>query len=102
MEIRKSLPEASRCETICRRRYKISARNLDFCVTPIFAQSAFDPVGSEFELWTPTDYVANPKFLDSIIDPLYKQLASDVHSIWSQLGRKMKQDVKVYLYLIPF
>lgn len=59
------------------------------------AQSAFDAVGLEYEPWTPTDSVSNPKFVNSITDPEYKQLAMDIHKIWAQLGRQMKPEVKV-------
>lgn len=65
-------------------------------------KGAFLPVSSEYENWTPTDTVTNPKVLSSIVDPAYKQLASDINEIWAKLGRKMKQDVNVRTHkLLP-
>lgn len=58
-------------------------------------KGAFLPVSSEYENWTPPDSVENPKVLNSIADPAYKQLASDINGIWAKLGRQMKQDVHV-------
>jgi alpha,alpha-trehalase len=53
----------------------------------------FDPPGSEFEKWIPSDFKKNPKILDLIKDKDYRQFASDLNEIWLQLGRKMKKEV---------
>lgn len=58
-------------------------------------QDNFDPEGSEFEPFTPNDWVEYPKFLDNIKDADFKQWASDLNSFWKKLGRKMKADVEV-------
>nr|ARD05075.1 trehalase 2 [Antheraea pernyi] len=59
-----------------------------------FVNQNFDPEGSEFEDWRPTDWKDNPAFLQRIQDPLFHQWASDLNRLWLQLGRKMKDDVK--------
>ncbi|KAJ6647157.1 Trehalase, partial [Pseudolycoriella hygida] len=59
-----------------------------------FVNSTFDPPGSEFENWIPSDHKENPKFLDSIKDADYRQWARDLNDLWLQLGRKMKDEVK--------
>ncbi|KAM3959901.1 LOW QUALITY PROTEIN: trehalase-2 [Aphomia sociella] len=59
-----------------------------------FVNENFDPEGSEFEEWRPTDWKANPAFLGKIKDPLLHQWASELNRLWLQLGRKMKDDVK--------
>lgn len=69
-----------------------------------FVNQNFDPEGSEFEEWTPTDWKNNPAFLQRIKDPLLHQWASDLNLLWLQLGRKMKQEVKLHqeLYSIIY
>ena len=37
-----------------------------------FVNENFEPAGSEFEEWTPTDWREHPKFLDNIKDHSYK------------------------------
>ncbi|KPJ19579.1 Trehalase [Papilio machaon] len=59
-----------------------------------FVNQNFDPEGSEFEDWRPTDWKDNPAFLQRIKDPLLHQWASDLNRLWLELGRKMKEDVK--------
>ncbi|KAL0809999.1 hypothetical protein ABMA28_010833 [Loxostege sticticalis] len=59
-----------------------------------FVQNNFDPEGSEFEDWVPTDWKEQPKFLQGIKDPLLNKWASDLNKLWLQLGRKMKPDVR--------
>ncbi|XP_072945752.1 trehalase-like isoform X2 [Epargyreus clarus] len=59
-----------------------------------FVNMNFDPEGSEFEAWRPTDWKDNPAFLQRIKDPLLHDWASDLNRLWLQLGRKMKDDVK--------
>lgn len=67
-----------------------------------FVNSTFDPAGSEFEDWDPTDWKEHPKFLDDILDPSLKKFAYELNDIWKLLGRKMKDDVKIneHLYSI--
>ncbi|XP_041983501.1 trehalase-like isoform X2 [Aricia agestis] len=59
-----------------------------------FVDQNFDPAGSEFEDWTPTDWKDNPAFLQRIKDPSLHEWASDLNRLWLELGRKMKKDVK--------
>ncbi|XP_045488241.1 trehalase isoform X1 [Pieris rapae] len=59
-----------------------------------FVKANFDPEGSEFEEWKPTDWKDNPAFLEKIKDPLLHQWASDLNKLWLELGRKMKDEVK--------
>lgn len=59
-----------------------------------FVNQNFDPEGSEFEEWVPTDWKDNPAFLRRIKDPHFHQWASDLNKLWLQLGRKMKREVK--------
>ncbi|CAH2099262.1 unnamed protein product [Euphydryas editha] len=59
-----------------------------------FVNQNFDPEGSEFEEWIPTDWKDNPAFLQRIKDPHFHQWASDLNKLWLQLGRKMKREVK--------
>lgn len=37
-----------------------------------FLKGYFEPVGKEFEEWTPQDWIEDPKFLSNIDDPNYK------------------------------
>ncbi|XP_034949045.1 trehalase isoform X2 [Chelonus insularis] len=60
-----------------------------------FVEENFDPEGSEFEEWDPEDWTPKPKFLEGIRDPKLKKFASDLNDIWKQLGRKIKEDVKI-------
>ncbi|XP_052753073.1 trehalase-like isoform X1 [Galleria mellonella] len=59
-----------------------------------FVNDNFDPEGSEFEDWRPTDWKDSPAFLDRIKDPLLHKWASELNRLWLQLGRKMKDEVK--------
>ncbi|XP_037033248.1 trehalase-like isoform X4 [Bradysia coprophila] len=59
-----------------------------------FVNSTFDEPGSEFETWVPSDHKENPAFLTNITDADYRQWASDLNTLWLQLGRKMKDEVK--------
>ncbi|XP_048511996.1 trehalase isoform X2 [Athalia rosae] len=60
----------------------------------IFVNDTFDPPNSELEVWAPTDWVENPKFLDDIRDPILRQFAADLNHVWKLLGRKMKEEIK--------
>jgi len=60
-----------------------------------FLNTTFDPAGSEFESWDPTDWKTNPSFLKNISDPLFMEWASQLNHLWKFLGRKMKDDVRI-------
>jgi alpha,alpha-trehalase len=59
-----------------------------------FINENFHPNGTEFEAWDPTDWDPNPAFLSRIADPLLRQWASELHSFWKELGRKINSDVR--------
>lgn len=59
-----------------------------------FVNQNFDPEGSEFEDWRPSDWKHNPGFLAKIKDPLLHKWASALNDLWLDLGRKMKEAVK--------
>ncbi|XP_077288553.1 trehalase-like isoform X2 [Arctopsyche grandis] len=59
-----------------------------------FVNDNFDPEGSEFEDWVPSDWRQKPAFLNRIHDPALRQWASDLHRLWLQLGRKMRSQVR--------
>ncbi|XP_063389729.1 trehalase-like isoform X2 [Cydia fagiglandana] len=59
-----------------------------------FVIQNFDPEGSEFEKWIPPDWHDDPAFLKLIKDPQLMEWGRELHQLWLQLGRKMKQDVK--------
>nr|CAB3267232.1 trehalase-like [Phallusia mammillata] len=58
-----------------------------------FVLEHFSPPGSELINWTPTDWKANPTFLQSIADPGLRLWARDLHDLWKVLGREMIDDV---------
>lgn len=60
-----------------------------------FINETFEPPGYEFEDWDPTDWTANPKFLQNIEDDELRKFGSDLNHIWKLLGRKMREDVKI-------
>lgn len=59
----------------------------------LWVESMFDKPGSEFEDWTPSDWVEHPAFLDRIADKDFRDFAKALNAIWLQLGRKMIADV---------
>ncbi|CAG0919324.1 unnamed protein product, partial [Notodromas monacha] len=59
-----------------------------------FVDEHFDPPGSELEIWIPPDWKPEPKFLDEINDEDMKEFASQLHKLWKQLGRKVKNRVR--------
>lgn len=61
----------------------------------IFVNDTFDPAGSEFEDWSPNDWIQQPSFLEKIVDPELKQWGSQLNRLWTVLGRKMKEDVRI-------
>lgn len=60
-----------------------------------FLNETFDPEGSEFETWIPSDWTPEPKFLQKIVDKNLQKFAKNLNNIWKQLGRKMKDDVRI-------
>lgn len=58
-----------------------------------FVEANFEPAGSEFEEWEPSDWHASPRFLEKIDDRGLKKWAEELHDLWKHLGRKMKEDV---------
>ena len=62
--------------------------------TKNFVHEMFEHPESEFEDWDPKDWVNNPKFLENIRDPQYRQWTSELNSFWKKLGRKISDEVK--------
>ncbi|VDI30626.1 alpha,alpha-trehalase [Mytilus galloprovincialis] len=60
-----------------------------------FVSQYFTGPGEELETWAPTDYVKLPLFLNDIKDPQLKDFGWDLCRIWKDLGRKVKDDVKL-------
>lgn len=59
-----------------------------------FLDETFEPAGQEFEPWIPNDWTKNPKILDQIKDPNYREWATTLNRVWKDLGRKMRDVVK--------
>ncbi|XP_078688199.1 trehalase-like isoform X1 [Branchiostoma floridae x Branchiostoma belcheri] len=59
-----------------------------------FLDQWFDPPGSEFEVWEPTDWRDSPKFLDNVADSSLREWGRKIHELWKSLGRKVKPDVR--------
>nr|AGL34007.2 membrane-bound trehalase [Apolygus lucorum] len=60
-----------------------------------FVNETFDPAGSEFEPWEPSDWKQSPRFLEHINDRALRSWGSSLNDLWKFLGRKMKDDVRV-------
>ncbi|CAH1404306.1 unnamed protein product [Nezara viridula] len=60
----------------------------------VFVDANFDPAGSEFESWLPSDWREDPLFLKGINDRFLKKWAEGLNDLWKVLGRKMKDEVK--------
>ncbi|KAL4103583.1 hypothetical protein QTP88_018944 [Uroleucon formosanum] len=60
-----------------------------------FISKNFDIQHNEFETWVPSDWIKNPKFLNSIKDEKLKDFACKINRIWKDLGRKIKDDVRL-------
>lgn len=60
-----------------------------------WVEENFDPPGSEFEPWIPSDWKKNPAILGKVKDSSLREFASDLNNIWFELGRKMSPDVAV-------
>ncbi|KAE8592408.1 hypothetical protein XENTR_v10018747 [Xenopus tropicalis] len=59
-----------------------------------FVNSSFSPPGQEFEPWSPSDWKANPQLLSQIADSNLRDWAAEIHALWKDLGRKVKNIVK--------
>ncbi|KAK6644318.1 hypothetical protein RUM43_000585 [Polyplax serrata] len=59
-----------------------------------FLKDYFEPVGKEFEEWTPQDWIEDPKFLSNINDPNYKSWAKQLNCLWKFLGKRLIEDVR--------
>ncbi|XP_029341666.1 trehalase-like [Acyrthosiphon pisum] len=55
----------------------------------------FEKEDSELEIWKPTDWIKNPKMFDSIKDNDLKCWAYGLNNKWLDLGRKIKNDVRL-------
>lgn len=62
-----------------------------------WVEDNFDPMGSELEHWEPIDQKTDIELYNKIADDNFKGFASDLNKIWSELSRKMKDEVKVSL-----
>lgn len=60
----------------------------------VWVEATFGKPGLEFEDWTPNDWKKDPKMLDKIKEPQFRQWAVELNNIWLDLGRKMIPDVK--------
>jgi alpha,alpha-trehalase len=58
-----------------------------------FLNDNFYSVGSDLEDWTPTDYVENPAFLQTVTNTSYRQWASDINGLWLLLGKQTAASV---------
>lgn len=54
----------------------------------------FEEPGSEFEYWYPDDFTKTPTVLNKIHDKGLLNFASELNGIWTELGRKIKKEVK--------
>ncbi|PNF19664.1 Trehalase [Cryptotermes secundus] len=59
-----------------------------------FLNEKFEPAGSEFENWDPSDWIKHPKFLKNIVDSDFREWGEKLNDLWKVLGRKMKASVK--------
>lgn len=59
-----------------------------------WVEQHFDPAGSEFEQWIPSDYKKDPEILNKITDKALRGFAEELNGIWHDLGRKMKKEVQ--------
>lgn len=57
-----------------------------------FVEENFDE-GKELEMWKPDDFTDDPKFLKGIKDERLRKFGKNVHNIWPNLGRQVKQEV---------
>lgn len=92
MKMKKAAPETLALFRAMMNRTDQSPTNDDI---KQFINDNFDPAGSEFEDWTPSDWRKEPKFLNKVQDHELRKFASDLNDIWKLLGRKMKDDVRI-------
>ncbi|XP_066289089.1 trehalase-like [Branchiostoma lanceolatum] len=64
-----------------------------------FLDQWFDPPGSEFEVWQPTDWRDSPEFLNHVADSSLREWGRHVHQLWKSLGRNIKPDVRARPHL---
>jgi len=57
-----------------------------------FIQDNFEN-GTEFQDWTPPDWINAPEFLQGIADADLRLWATDLHGFWHELGREIKDAV---------
>ncbi|XP_018905452.1 trehalase isoform X1 [Bemisia tabaci] len=60
----------------------------------LFVNETFEPPGSEFEAWDPSDWVQTPGFLGRVKDKELSEWAAQLNDLWKFLGRKMRDDIK--------
>jgi alpha,alpha-trehalase len=58
-----------------------------------FLRENFLSAGSELLSWTPTDWVEQPQFIQSIKSEEYKEFAKQVNGMWKALGKQLIHDV---------
>lgn len=59
-----------------------------------FVNANFEEAGSEFAVWDPADWHPDPLFIKNVSDPRLRTWATQLHSYWKELGRKIKEDVR--------
>jgi len=58
--------------------------------------NCFDKEDSKFEKWTPTNWIDKPKFVNSIKDTDLRDWAYRINNLWKDLGRKIKNYVRLH------
>lgn len=59
-----------------------------------FIDEYFDRNSNEFDAWVPDDWVEDPPFLQNIENVHLRNWASELHSFWHELGRRINDDVE--------
>ncbi|XP_033641630.1 trehalase-like [Asterias rubens] len=72
-----------------------SLNSTDMGVMQSFVDANFDGPAIEFSPWVPPDWQLSPAILEKIQDPELRAWASDLHTLWKDLGRKIKDDVDI-------
>jgi len=60
-----------------------------------FVREHFESENNEFEAWMPSDWTESPAFIGNIKDGHLKRWANDINKIWTTLGRKIKDAVRL-------
>ncbi|XP_029340944.1 trehalase-like [Acyrthosiphon pisum] len=60
-----------------------------------FVNEFFDKEDSELEEWTPTDWIKNKEIVNNIKDEKLKDWAKYINNMWPNLGRKIRDDVRL-------